>query len=102
MYEFLTGKSPNLNKWIIHLPAGAWCSSVEDCYSRPVVLYTIVLCPCLVHNSIHKKTCLLNLWNDHKTLHFLEPIHTCRQKTLLVLMIMNKYIFMTDIKPISQ
>lgn len=42
MYGFLTGKSPNLNKWIIHLPAGAWCSSVEDCYSRSVVAYTLV------------------------------------------------------------
>lgn len=33
-YYIRYGKSPNLNKWIIHLPAGAWCSSVEDCYSR--------------------------------------------------------------------
>lgn len=50
MYEFLSGKSPNLNKWIIHLPAGAWCSSVEECYSRPVVLYTIVfMCMCCTY-----------------------------------------------------
>lgn len=64
----------------------------------------------LIHNCfyvhvlyiiLYIKTCLLNLWNDHKTLHFLEPIHTCRQKTLLVLMIMNKYIFMTDIIPMD-
>lgn len=50
MYEFLSGKSPNLNKWIIHLPAGAWCSSVEECYSRLVVLYTIVfMCMCCTY-----------------------------------------------------
>lgn len=33
-YYIRYGKSPNINKWMIYLPGGAWCTSVEDCYSR--------------------------------------------------------------------
>lgn len=33
-YYIRYGKSPNINKWIIYLPGGAWCTSEEECYSR--------------------------------------------------------------------
>ncbi|KAK3098676.1 hypothetical protein FSP39_021875 [Pinctada imbricata] len=33
-YYIRRGKSPNVNGWILHLPGGSWCSSVEECYSR--------------------------------------------------------------------
>lgn len=50
MYEFLLGKSLNLNKWIIYLLVGVWCLLVEECYSRLVVLYIIVfMCMCCIY-----------------------------------------------------
>lgn len=33
-YYIRYGKSPNINKWMIYLGGGSWCTSVEDCYSR--------------------------------------------------------------------
>lgn len=34
LYLFYSGKSPHINKWIIHLPSGAWCTTEKECYER--------------------------------------------------------------------